>query len=99
MQHEKVLRNTAEKDIKQQISNVYNALREMKGNHETICVYWPEEQKWLSSPKPAPIILRIRQYKKHRARMEVTWTPAYDLSLTPHQCGSFLLTSASSSRE
>lgn len=43
MQHEKMLGNTAEKNIKQQISNVYNTLREMKGNHETICAYWPKE--------------------------------------------------------
>lgn len=78
MQHEKMLRNTAEKDIKQQISNVYNALREMKGNHETICVYWPEEWKWLSSSRPAPIVFRITQYKKHRTRIKDTWMLAYD---------------------
>lgn len=43
MQHEKMLRNIAEEAIKQQISNVYNALREMRGNHETICIYWPKK--------------------------------------------------------
>lgn len=73
MQHEKMLRNTAEKDIKQHISNVYNALREMKGNHETICVYWPEEWRWVSSSRRAPPAFSVMQYKKHRSRIKETW--------------------------
>lgn len=83
MQHEKMLRNTAEKDIKQRISNVYNALREMKGNHETICVYWPEEWRWASSSRQAPTF-SIMQCKKHRTRIKETGMLVYNLSQTTH---------------
>lgn len=72
MQHEKMLRNTAEKNIKEQISNIYNTLREMKENHETIWAYWPKESRWLRSSRPALTVFGIMQYKECRTRIKET---------------------------
>lgn len=63
MRHGMMLINTMQKAVKQQSSDVFNALHEMNRNPEAVCVYWPKERGWLTYSRLALKESRIRQLK------------------------------------